>query len=290
VAFFVIEVSFKRQITSFHVILLVYFEGERGGDNMTTRKDLIIAVLATFCLTATLFMVVPIGGLQVYDPWKDLNDDGVIDGQDFQMVKGSIPSLGEPINKTALLYSVNDTLTALLSRIDGLNASLLDLEAYFETRMDALEANCSSAIPSISTYSYSYNATSDAYNWGDMAGMSVTLTVNRTSNLMILFSTDAYCEVGPAESTCIYIQAIVNSSIASPSNVTLTPNVQVTGFAFLPSHSHYLSMGAYSYVFNMPSMTAGSYTIKIQWLVSYSNPQGTGYVGYRTLTVIALPT
>jgi len=135
VAFFVIEVTFKRQITSFHVILLVYFERERGGDIMTAKKDLIIAVLATFCLTATLFVVIPIGGLPVYDPWKDLNDDGVIDGQDFQMVKGSIPSLGEPINKTALLYNVNDTFTALLSRIDSLNASLLELQS----RVEALE-------------------------------------------------------------------------------------------------------------------------------------------------------
>jgi hypothetical protein len=43
------------------------------------KKDLIIVALATFCLTATLFMMIPTrsqpGG---YDPWLDTNDDGSI--------------------------------------------------------------------------------------------------------------------------------------------------------------------------------------------------------------------
>jgi hypothetical protein len=51
---------------------------------MASRKDLVIAVLATFCLTATLFMIIPtrsqIGG---YDPWADINDDGKIDMYDI---------------------------------------------------------------------------------------------------------------------------------------------------------------------------------------------------------------
>jgi len=55
-------------------------------------------------------------------------------------------------------------------------------------------------------------------------------------------------------------------------------------------HAHYMSAGAYSFIFNMPSVAPGFYTIKIQWQVSYGSPQGTGYVGYRTLTAIALPT
>jgi len=140
------------------------------------KKDLVIAVLATFCLTATLFVVIPIGGLPVYDPWIDLNDDGVIDGQDFQMVKGSIPSLGEPINKTALLYNVNDTLTALLSRIDSLNASLLDLEAYFETRINTLNATLveqQSRISDLETQLIILNATKLGKPDYDSGGLSV---------------------------------------------------------------------------------------------------------------------
>jgi hypothetical protein len=50
------------------------------------RKDVIIAVLATFCLTTTLFLVLPTrsGSSAVgYDSWADINDDGKIDMRDI---------------------------------------------------------------------------------------------------------------------------------------------------------------------------------------------------------------
>ncbi len=49
---------------------------------MVNKKDLVIVALATFCLTATLFMIrstqsnPSIGG---YDSWTDLNGDGTVD-------------------------------------------------------------------------------------------------------------------------------------------------------------------------------------------------------------------
>ncbi len=46
---------------------------------MITNRHLIVAVLVTFCLTATLFMIQPTrsqSGTGDYDPWTDLNDDG----------------------------------------------------------------------------------------------------------------------------------------------------------------------------------------------------------------------
>jgi uncharacterized coiled-coil protein SlyX len=202
------------------------------------------------------------------------------------MLQANIASLNTTVT---LLWTA---VTTLQSNFDFMNASLTTLQSTVNDligRVSALEANYSYAIPSNSSYTYNYAATSDAYNWIDMPYMSVTLAVNRTSNLLILFSTDAYCTTGQIENTYIYIQAMVNSSYAYPTSVTLTPAVQVTGSPVLSPHSHYLSNGAYSYNFNMPSVTPGSYTIKIQWHVSYASTQGTAYVGYRTLTVIALP-
>jgi hypothetical protein len=53
---------------------------------MTNKKYLIIAVLATFCLTATLFMIVPTHSQSSnYDPWTDINNDGTIDMADISM-------------------------------------------------------------------------------------------------------------------------------------------------------------------------------------------------------------
>jgi len=47
---------------------------------MVTKKDLIIAIVGTFCLTSTLFtMMIPTRSQTsngTYDPWYDLNDDG----------------------------------------------------------------------------------------------------------------------------------------------------------------------------------------------------------------------
>jgi len=94
---------------------------------MVTKKDLIIAVLCTFCLTSTLFMMTRTTGspdIGEYDPWIDLNDDGQIDLYDAVTLAGATGSFGTPINKTELLYNVNDTLAALLARIDNLNNSL----------------------------------------------------------------------------------------------------------------------------------------------------------------------
>jgi len=67
---------------------------------MVTRKDLIIAVLATFCLTATLFMIIPTksnpGISPQYDPWVDINDDGTIDIFDAINLAGTFGTSGDP--------------------------------------------------------------------------------------------------------------------------------------------------------------------------------------------------
>ncbi len=73
---------------------------------MINKKDLIIVALATFCMTAILFMTIPtrssstIGG---YDPWVDLNDDGSIDIFDAITLADAYGTKGIPINKTELL-------------------------------------------------------------------------------------------------------------------------------------------------------------------------------------------
>jgi len=89
---------------------------------MVTKKGLIIAVLATFCLTSTLFMIKPTRsqtGIGEYDPWVDLNDDGWIDIYDAITLANHFNTFGTPINKTALLLD-------LLARIDALNSTVIE--------------------------------------------------------------------------------------------------------------------------------------------------------------------
>jgi len=63
-----------------------------------TKKDLIIAILLTFCLTATLFMILPTESSPAgeYDPWLDYNDDGVINIQDLFAMGKAFGTSGDP--------------------------------------------------------------------------------------------------------------------------------------------------------------------------------------------------
>jgi hypothetical protein len=62
------------------------------------RKDLIIAILATFCLTTTLFLIIPTRSQTIgnYDPWLDTNADGKIDGKDLGAAAYAFGSGGDP--------------------------------------------------------------------------------------------------------------------------------------------------------------------------------------------------
>lgn len=74
---------------------MVYSERRKGGDTVI-KKDVIVAVLATFCLTATLFMVMRTSSSPEYDPWKDIDDNGKIDMIDLWMLQKSYGTLGDP--------------------------------------------------------------------------------------------------------------------------------------------------------------------------------------------------
>jgi hypothetical protein len=67
---------------------------------MPTKKDLVIVVLATFCLTLTLFVAMPTRSSTAsssgYDPWIDINDDGWINAKDAVILGGTFGSSGDP--------------------------------------------------------------------------------------------------------------------------------------------------------------------------------------------------
>jgi hypothetical protein len=60
------------------------------------KRDLIIAVLATFCLTATLFLILPVRSTGKYDPWADINGDGKINMIDVGYIASLFGTSGDP--------------------------------------------------------------------------------------------------------------------------------------------------------------------------------------------------
>lgn len=269
---------------------------------MTSKKDLFVAIVATFCLTATLFLIIPTRSQsqpRTYDPWVDTNDDGTIDIYDAIILSSIFGTSGTPVNKTALLLELE-------SRVDSLNSSLLNLEAYFNTRITTLEAmvaeqqvriadletelavlNAPYAIPFNLTYNDLHNFTTETAGFVDMPSTSVTLTLNRTSQLLIMFSANAWMSNATSNpSAFIKCQAVVNGTPATPSVVQLTPTMTAElGDPY--RHAHRVTNSTCNFTFYSDSLSAGTYTIQIRWYIS---SQGQGDVGTRTLAVMVLPT
>jgi S1-C subfamily serine protease len=91
--------------------------------SITTRKDLAIAIITTFCLTVTLFTIIPSRSQtsgQQYDPWIDLNDDGQINILDLYMVARAYGTSGAAINKTALILELQSQVQDLQAKVKAL--------------------------------------------------------------------------------------------------------------------------------------------------------------------------
>jgi len=133
------------------------------------------------------------------------------------------------------------------------------------------------AIPFASTYGWWTDSTDSTLTWVDMDDMSISITLERTSHLLIMFSTEAW--TADVEYR-IQVRALVGLTAALPGEIDLTPTMSVSAL-----NDHTLYWMAYSYNFYQPSVTAGTYTVKMQWRVTGT----TGYAYLRTLSVIALP-
>ena len=63
------------------------------------RRDVVIAILATFCLTATLLIVLPTRSSPragEYDSWADINEDGKINMYDIGYTAQKFGAAGDP--------------------------------------------------------------------------------------------------------------------------------------------------------------------------------------------------
>jgi hypothetical protein len=205
---------------------------------LARKKDLAIAISVIFCLTATLFLIVPslsVSSVHSYDPLLDVNDDGVINIVDLSKVAAAFGKSGTPINKTALLL--------------GAGANVY----HFNSTYDDTQVTTTST------------------DYVDMPYMSVSITIQNTSVIVIMFSAEA--TIGDAGQG-IFVGANVGGTDAVPS------------YAVLATPSSDTLYNANSFNFYLDSVSAGTYIVKMVWKVS----GGTGYVRNRTLLVMALPT
>jgi len=98
------------------------------------KKNRLFLVTLIVALSATL-LVPTSSNVSSYDPWLDLNDDGVIDVNDLYILAYIYSTSGDAMNKTALLLE-------LQARIDSLNMSLLT-DYYNMTECDVIFVDAS---------------------------------------------------------------------------------------------------------------------------------------------------
>ncbi len=94
---------------------------------MKIRKDLIVVALATFCLTATLFMVVLTRSADDpnWDPWVDIKEDGTVDIYDAITLANAYGTSGDTTkNVTVTNWRTNRLLLAV-------NTTVISDDWYF---------------------------------------------------------------------------------------------------------------------------------------------------------------
>ena len=123
------------------------------------------------------------------------------------------------------------------------------------------------------TYSSGVDQTSST-SWESMPDMAVNLTLTETSTILIMVSAEAFLD---ASGNYLMVQARINSTLLAYPN---------TGNVYLTRQTNTES-GSSSFNFYRPDVSAGTYTITIEWKVWSA---GTGRINDRTLTVMALPT
>jgi len=129
------------------------------------------------------------------------------------------------------------------------------------------------AIPYFATCNMSLVSTSST-SFVDVPDTAVTVSVNRKSNLIIMFSAEAWVD-GAGDS--LFVRALVDSTAANPNSGSL---VLLTTAG---SSQH----GSYAINFYLEDVDAGTYTVKIQWSELLGAQMA--HIADRTLNVIALP-
>jgi hypothetical protein len=219
------------------------------------RKDVIFAILTTFCMCTLMFAVIPIRSGQPYDPWADINDDGTINMKDIAYVASRFGTDGRPLNKTA-------TLSDLESRIAA-------LEAKFPIKNIDLAP---SAIAVINGGNWDW-ITTNASDYVDMPGMNITVDLSRRSVCLILFSVEWQCDIpsGVIDVRCL--------EAGWPGYYTPSVLYDDAG------HSHIMNIATYDHYF-LAQWEAGTHKVTMQWRVT---PGATARAVYGTLTVIPFP-
>ena len=90
---------------------------------MKIRRDLVVVALATFCLTASLFMIR--ASRSGWDPWADIKEDGIVDIYDAIMLSNAFGTSGDTTK--------NVTIAGHANKLAYTNSTTVSGNTYFLT-------------------------------------------------------------------------------------------------------------------------------------------------------------
>jgi len=209
----------------------------------------------TLCLTVTLFISATTSPAttslpEPYDPWCDINDDGVIDIEDIVNLAIRFGSKGTPINKTALLLE-------LQSRIDSLNASLNELNTTIVSVMRRVNALANRTSGSLPIERQSIAIGEPLKNLGSYLNIT-----SGKGKLLIILSGDIYGSPG----SDIYLWGgfrilLDGASVTHMPIIPLEPEV----LHYDPDYSQPIEMPIS--IIRLVNVEAGSHIIQAQWYI-----------------------
>jgi len=181
---------------------------------MVAKKDMVVAVLITFCFAAALFMIAPSSSQSSrheYDPWLDLNDDGKINIVDISKIAAAFDKTGTPINKTELLLELQSKLQALEAKVEALEANgMASLPDIYESVKDSVVM-----ILGVTT-SETVQGSGFIYNFsGSMVVVTNNHVVSGTTSVSVTFS-DGNAYAALINGTDPYADLAVLSVVGAP--------------------------------------------------------------------------
>lgn len=249
------------------------------------KRGLIIAVLATFCLTSTIFIteraISPTGQ---YDPWKDVNDDGSINIVDIAMVAKLFGTTGTPVNKTQLMA------------LAGLEARVAALEARADALENMFPVTASNLAPGAIPMNYELKSNEiqlENHGETDMHGFmfdDLSMHLDRPSYVIMIVTSEFYLySLGwypgiPTHPEINYIGVIGHLYMQDGNDYGPYPGpIHVISDR---SSEENVGWDTQTVVYVAPDPIAGDIRVNVEWWVG---PYAKGSVRVRTLLVYALP-
>jgi len=213
---------------------------------MVTKKDLFIAVLATFCLTVLIFLTMPIKSANSpYDPWLDYNEDGKISLSDLVTLAQSYGATGDPTkNVNVTNWPIQQPYPAY--KVDtymGLNISWTNNAYYSSFRIEGNTTGFSRLVVQITVYGWSMETSS--------------ANVSCNTLLWLIDEPTGLYSKQPSPISFNTISFFMGETFAAESFVGLSAPVEVGGpiyilnpTVFSPSQSGWVLMNVYVYLRN----------------------------------------